>query len=1222
MADNNRMKEQLKEITERLEQGIQEVFESEKYKEYLNTMSKFYNYSFNNTLLIAMQKPESTLIAGYQAWQNKFERHVKRGEKGIRIIAPAPIVKKEEMEKLDPETQEPMLDEQGKPIMEVVEIRMPAFKIIPVFDVSQTEGKELPDLTVDELAGTVENYEIFMQALTEVAPVPIGYEEIPDGAKGYYHLEEKRIAIQEGMSEIQNIKTAIHETAHATLHDIDLNNPELSMEERKDRKTKEVEAESIAYTVCQHYGIDTSDYSFGYVAGWSSDKELKELRSSLETIRKTSATLINAIDEKVAELQLAKAQELEQQEVSEPIKDTDVIVMVSGSMGSEYEVDKITNMQPEEIKTILEDMTQLPEEEWEGDVQAYLEERGAEIVPIMSSSGLWDGYPPFYDFEYDFDTNKVSTATELSPIKQAENLINRMEFDRSVFNDEERNLIVNYTYQFANMEKTEVLAMKLRDALDDPDVLSISFVMEQARKEIEALPDQMMSFTESNEYGYTDNHMYPLTKGRALELWEKEFPVMLLYPDNTEAYAESVEELETFDGIFGIEKEVWDREKERETTQVSMEEIRPNPEDLLLNGEQDSFGIYQLKSGEELHYHRFESLDSLERHGLQVEKDNYELIYTAPLQEGQTLDNIFEQFNLFRPEDFTGHSLSVSDIVLLHKNGTNTVQYVDSIGFREIPNFLEKEKVTEQEPIEADEMAFQIADRYLTIQTVDEGYDYSIYDDNYQLLDGGIYDSPDLPIMEVVNELVADLKEPMPGAATETYYRNKIQGNVSHGDELIPLDYEEFIERAEQANRIEAVTEQPEASLNQMTRSEIEETVLAYAQTKAKEYDYDVQVIAAKVYGSRTAAIEKEDSDLDVVIEYKGDIREDDFFSMLHEDGLSIGGMALDINPISEEKSGTMEEYLARANEYLEEKVKSAREMTSDKEKVEVVAEEPAQTLTFYVAECMEFTSLGEYHENLTLEEAVRLYESIPAERMNGIKGIGFVLHKEGDEPYMDDTMAILDGGIIDVDTINHVLEFRENPLVQQAVKDVLERFPDAEMLDRETKARESQVAEETLDKKYNELAVEIDQFAQDYDPHEYGDAVEDKEQNINTIYHALYNGDAGFIKEWLNGIIEEEEPVEDVAKATELMKRMDDLVEKREKNPMAKVEELEEANYNQIDGFLNNQKPKEQEKAESQGLSIMEKLERNREKIASEHPKEKPPKETEKKTEREDGLI
>lgn len=361
MAEN-RNAQQVREITDKLEQGIKELFESERFKEYLRTMSKFYHYSFNNTLLIAMQKPEATLIAGYTAWQRNFDRHVMKGEKGIKILAPAPYKTKVKMEKIDPKTQKPMLDADGKPITELVEVMRPAFKVVSVFDVSQTDGKELPDIVVDELTGSVENYAAFFDALKQESPVPIAFEDIPGGAKGYYHLEDRRIAIQEGMSEVQTVKTAIHEIAHAKLHALDQPDPDpqwkvvmvseggakydfqtafeteadaiaaaeaadwrfvdenqfewrLEVEEdtsaiqaaRKDRHTKEVEAEAVAYTVCQRYGIETSDYSFGYIAGWSSDKETKELKGSLETIRKTAAEMIESIDDKLKVLLAEKA---------------------------------------------------------------------------------------------------------------------------------------------------------------------------------------------------------------------------------------------------------------------------------------------------------------------------------------------------------------------------------------------------------------------------------------------------------------------------------------------------------------------------------------------------------------------------------------------------------------------------------------------------------------------------------------------------------------------------------------------------------------------------------------------------------------------------------------------------------------------------------------------------------------------------------------------------
>ena len=318
MAEN-RNAQQVREITDKLEQGIKELFESERFKEYLRTMSKFYNYSFNNTLLIAMQKPEATYVAGYTSWQRNFDRQVMKGEKGIKILAPAPYKAQEEREKIDPLTQKPVIGADGKAVTETVEVLRPAFKVVSVFDVSQTDGKELPDIIVDELKGTVENYEAFFDALKQESPVPISFEDIPGGAKGFFSPVESRIAIQEGMSEIQTVKTAIHEIAHAKLHAVKPDE-KAAPEDKKDRHTKEVEAESVAYTVCQRYGIETSDYSFGYIAGWSSGKETKELKSSLDTIRKTAAEMIEGIDAKLKVLLTEKAQSVEQ-EADTPAKE-------------------------------------------------------------------------------------------------------------------------------------------------------------------------------------------------------------------------------------------------------------------------------------------------------------------------------------------------------------------------------------------------------------------------------------------------------------------------------------------------------------------------------------------------------------------------------------------------------------------------------------------------------------------------------------------------------------------------------------------------------------------------------------------------------------------------------------------------------------------------------------------------------------------------------------
>ena len=299
--------ERMKEITDRLEQGIKDLFDSDRYKEYLLVMSKFHRYSFNNTLLIAMQKPDASLVAGFNSWKKNFQRNVIKGERGIKILAPAPFKVKQKMTKIDPITKKPVIGNDGNPVSELQEITIPAFKIVSVFDVSQTEGKELPDIAVDSLSGNVERFEDVFAALKKVSPVPIGFEKIDNGAHGYYHLEEKRIAIKDGMSELQTLKTTIHEIAHAKLHDIDLNAAGKEQFERPDRHTCEVQAESVAYVVCQHYGLDTSEYSFGYVAGWSTGRELDELRTSLETIRNAASEIIDGIDDHMQ--QISKNQE-------------------------------------------------------------------------------------------------------------------------------------------------------------------------------------------------------------------------------------------------------------------------------------------------------------------------------------------------------------------------------------------------------------------------------------------------------------------------------------------------------------------------------------------------------------------------------------------------------------------------------------------------------------------------------------------------------------------------------------------------------------------------------------------------------------------------------------------------------------------------------------------------------------------------------------------------
>ena len=532
--------EKLKEITDRLEQGITELFESERYKEYLRVMSKFHNYSFNNTLLIAMQKPDASLVAGFSAWKNNFGRNVMKGQKGIKIIAPSPYKVKQEMKKIDPHTQQPIIGKDGKPVTEEKEITIPAYKVVSVFDVSQTEGKELPDIAVDELTGDVERYRDFFAALEKTSPVPIGFEQIPGSSHGYYHLEDKRIAIQEGMSELQTLKTAIHEIAHAKLHDIDLNAPENEQQPRATRRTREVEAESVAYTVCQHYGLDTSDYSFGYVAGWSSGRELSELKSSLETIRSAAAEIINSIDEHIAEL--SKAQDKEQ---------------------------TVEQEQPDKEKTAAPEQ---PKQE------APTQEKAAFTPETI----------------YRVRRNPYSDSKENTYLLQA------------------------YVTQENGRAKMGAVLF--------------TGTPQKCR--------ELMGQLKSGE----------LTEGQVKELYAKA----------------------------------------QETAKTAEQD-------------KDTFSIYQLKHGDETRDLRFEPYDRLQATGNSVDRANYERVYSAELTPGTSLEDIYTRFNIDHPKDFKGHSLSVSDVVVLHQNVQDAAHYVDSFGYKSVPEFLQEQKQLTPDELETGE---------------------------------------------------------------------------------------------------------------------------------------------------------------------------------------------------------------------------------------------------------------------------------------------------------------------------------------------------------------------------------------------------------------------------------------------------------------------------------------------------------------------------------------
>ena len=1302
MADNNTEKQRVQELTDKLEQGLQDLFNSDSYCNYLSTMSKFHNYSFNNTLLIAMQKPDATLVAGYKAWQKNFERHVNKGEKAIRILAPAPYKIKEERDKIDPVTQELLLDKDGNPQKEEVEITIPAFRAVSVFDVAQTDGKLIPELAAHELLSDVEGYQYMIRAVEAISPVPIELEEIAGDSKGYYDREAKRIAVQENMSESQTLKTMIHEVAHSKLHSKEVEQDE---QMKKDRNTKEVEAESIAYTVCQHFGVDTSDYSFGYIAGWSSGRDTKELRASMDTIRRTASELITGIEEQLQELQRNREVSQEQTKESilliqntdlsefslldvygmdrpelmqalsemtdddklsiqaylesrgawtteignqdsreygeyhldvryntdtdelidmkerkavydkamEPINADDVVVKFASIFESEWEVLKITNMLRDDVGKMLKDMASLDEKEWDGNYLSYMEKQGAEITLLASSSKELNGnMPDFWDYEYDFDAG-LTDAEELSVMQQAEHIINRLEHGQPVFSDDERNLIVNYAYKLGNVEKTRELAEHIYAQEVDGNQ-DVALAMIDAQAEIDALPDSMIGISEMQEYGYTWNEMFPLTQERALELFDDDLPVYLLHTDGSETTISDRKQIVEHDWMCGIEKGDWLNERKLQMMQEELAESDSNREAQLLYGNTDKYGIYQLKDNPELNTFRFQGTESLKRLGIikdnfdAVTPENYKLVYMGELTElqgqtqSETLEAIYTKLNVDHPADYKAHSLSVSDIVVLHENGENTAHFVDSFGFTELPKFMLTLEGKENE-IET-ELAVHIADRYILMHECEEGYDYSILDEQYHLLDGGVYDNPDITIQRAMDMVIADLKEPRFSAVTEQYYRDEfLQGEVYAGSEAEIVDFEELSEKAEEVEQADLEAKQAEFrennpdvvadfrarteelfhSLDGQSADDIEKTVYAYVQSQIDEYGLDAEIVDVVVAGSRCRGIEQENSDLDVVVEYTGSTREDDLFNMLHEDSIYIAGIQVDINPITEGRTGTLETYLPKVETYLQEKaqqeqvntqlVTQGREQESTEQTElanEPVIEPETVHVTFTVAECGEFHNMGEYHEGIeTIEEAIQIYQAIDPSRMNGIPSLGVNMHIEGTEEWEDEQVDILSGKCIDVDFLNYTPELRDTPKVQDALKKLIVAFPEKEVNDRETKEQKIQA-----------LAAELDQLSYEIDTYGYRDSVSDRESQIQMIADDIRTGNVKPLSIFLQASIDEGIDEDSERQAKEL------LVKLAEYKPLAKIEELEEQNYNMIDDRLNNGVEKfnrEEEKKEQQ---------------------------------------
>ena len=1351
MADNNTEKQRVQELTDKLEQGLQDLFNSDSYRNYLSTMSKFHNYSFNNTLLIAMQKPDATLVAGYKAWQKNFERHVNKGEKAIRILAPAPYKIKEERDKIDPVTQELLLDKDGNPQKEEVEITIPAFRAVSVFDVAQTDGKPIPELAAKELLSDVEGYQDMIRAVEAISPVPIELEEIAGDSKGYYDREAKRIAVQENMSESQTLKTMIHEVAHSKLHSKEVEQDE---QMRKDRNTKEVEAESIAYTVCQHFGVDTSDYSFGYIAGWSSGRDTKELRASMDTIRRTASELITGIEEQLQELQRNREVSQEQTKESilliqntdlsefslldvygmdrpelmqalsemtdddklsiqaylesrgawtteignqdsreygeyhldvryntdtdelidmkerkavydkamEPINADDVVVKFASAFESEWEVLKITNMSREDVGKILKDMASLYENEWDGNYLSYMEKQGAKITLLASSSkGLNGNMPDFWDYEYDFDAG-LTDVEELSVMQHAEHIINRLEHGQPAFSEAERNLIVNYAYKLGNIEKTRELAEHIYAQEVDGNQ-DVALAMIDAEAEIDALPDSMVGVSEMQEYGYTWNEMFPLTQERAIELFDHDLPVYLLHTDGSETTVSDRKQITEHDGMCGIEKGDWLNERKLQMMQEELSESDSNREAQLLYGNTDKYGIYQLKDDPELDKFRFEGTESLKRMGITKDNfdavlpENYKLVYMGELTElqgqtqSETLEAIYTKFNIDHPADYKAHSLSVSDIVVLHEDGENSAHFVDSFGFTELPKFMLTLEGKENE-IQT-ELAVHIADRYILMHECDEGYDYSILNEQYHLLDGGVYDNPDITIQRAMDMVIADLKEPRFSAVTEQYYRDEfLQGEVYAGSEAEIVDFEELSEKAEEVEQTDleakqaefrennpdvvadfrAKTEELFHSLDGQSADDIEKMVYAYVQSQIDEYGLDAEIVDVVVAGSRCRGIEKENSDLDVVVEYIGSTREDDLFNLLHEDSIYIAGIQVDINPITEGKTGTLETYLPEVETYLQEKaqqeqinnqlVTQGREVVQEQnalaseEKVlselekEPMVEPETVHITFTVAECGEFHNMGEYHEGIeTIEEAMKLYNAIDPSRMHGIPSIGVNMHIEGTEEWEDEEADIVRGNCIDVDFLNYTPELRDTPTVQDALKKLIAAYPEKEVNDRETKETKIQT-----------LAAELDQLSYDIDTFEYRDLVPDREAQVQMIANDIRSGNVKplqiFLQTSIDGGIDEDSE----RQAKELIAKL------AEYKPLAKIEELEEQNYNMIDDRLNNgvekfnreeEKKEQQEKPQARS-SLKERLVAKQKEVAQGKNKDAKEQDKTKKTHRE----
>ena len=1190
----NNIEKQLKEISERLEQGVKEIFTSERYTEYLNTMSKFHNYSFNNTLLITMQKPEATLVAGYQAWQKKFNRHVKRGEKGIQIIAPAPIREKQEIEKIDPVTKEPVIGDDGQPETEIVEMVIPRFRVTTVFDVSQTEGEPIAELEVPELTGSVQFYDTFMQALQNISPVPIRMMNVEGEAKGYYHQTEKYIAIKEDMSNVQTMKTGVHEVSHALLHDREVMDVEGVL---KDQTTKEVEAESIAYIVCNHFGLDTSEYSFTYIASWCESRDMKALKASMDTIRKTSAEIIGNIEEQMHELERENIMQYEEKEASatrqekleqDSAEKIDETLLFHGESGrfAIYQMD--TGGEHTYQFMGFESAKKLG---YTIEGKDYRMVYAAPWTPTITLEDIFERFN--INRPNDFHGHSLSVSDVIVINRTAETkayYVDSFGFEELPDFVQQRMEILenNHTRAYPPVYKgTLAQAMEERDVDAYLDSRKLNIDCKKAIEEAIALK-------------FDGLHLKEDAATQVLEQFGEERMTFVM--------ANTLREL-SYDGRFSRQNKDW----------AEHIEIPEN-----INQGKNLNQDYVIES----HPAVLDGFIDMARAEIRMQKieqalDEAEVTITADTR-GFEADGHAGTWHTVDEREYAGekfffmeHDEYGSDVagIIVSEHGQLVAEDLwngyDAGALEAISEYLQEKGISVEglmPELEPDELAYKIDDRYFAIQRTEEGYDYTFYALDYDEIDGGAYDNPDVSMRQAMEDILEDedmslenavpvdyedlmaeveeagerqmqlaqLLKNCPPSIFEDYDRERavdtcegivMQFTKSKGYltvqateegyfyifydsdlheihsndyddpkvsvqkatyeilksermddmECIKVDYKEFeamtIQHSKdllQAGELRATSEigRDEVALNGLSRAEVERGVLYHAQGILEEMglENEVELLAARVHGSRSREeLYRNDSDLDVVLSYRGNIREDSFFNELNAHGIAMAGIKVDINPIAEERI-TLAEYMKEADAYLDQQeikklavdldnfsyeydtyeykdtvenreeqvekitedilnkktgclkdwlvevseesdidsdVITARSLLSRLENAETFSiftrqseqEQPEATISFYVAECMEFPVMGEYHNNLTLEEAIKIYESIPAERLHGIKGIGFDL-QDGDEDYSGE-YGLMSGDRIDRDLIDMIPHYKESPLVQKAINDM-----------------------------------------------------------------------------------------------------------------------------------------------------------------------------------------